>query len=255
MRASIVSVILVALIALTGCTLPKGFLLPDSGEDPTGDPAAIVVDCPACTDNDGNRFAGPAPLEVGFSAANYEQYPDYRYTWEFDDNGAASTRPDAEHTFQDVGFYEITLTVEDEDKTFTNSVLIRAESPDEPQEPEHLSNGENNLIEAELLAKRNNFDDTQLQVRLLLTAKRELQSCYIQIFARVGGSDSISGKEWEERWPQGNHPVQPGGNLDYRGSADIDRNRTVRVSARIHCAEPGWGAEGAELKLDELVVE
>jgi PKD repeat protein len=245
--------VLLLILLLAGCSLPQGFLLPDDGES-KGDPAAIKVDCPACTAQEGDKFAGPVPLEVTFSAKNYEEYPDASYTWDFDDGGAASTRPDASYTFDETGFYEVTLTVEGEEKTFKNSLIIRVEPSQEPKEPQHLSTGENDLVEAELMAQRDNFDDTEIQVRLTLKAKRELQSCQFQIFARVGDEDSISGKEWQHRWPSNEHPVSQGETLDYRGSAKIS-DETAYVSAYIHCSEPGWGAQGADLELDELVVK
>lgn len=252
LRATTIFLLILPLV-LAGC---QGWLREPLGMDDKPDPpdpAAITVDCPACTDSENGKFAGPIPLEVGFSVVNYESQRSY--TWEFGDDGAASTRPDTRHTFDEVGFYTVKLTVETEEETHTNSVLIRAEHPDEPQEPEHISGAENSLIETTLLAKRNNFDDTQLQVRLLVTAKRELQSCSMQIFARIGGKESISGEEWQHRWPQGEHPVSEGEQLDYRGQASVPNDEPIYVSGYLHCAEPGWGAEGAELELPELEVE
>ena len=74
---------------------------------------------------DGTPTTGKAPLEVSFTGGNSSDDSEVSsYTWNFKD-GSSATTANPKHTFNEIGSYEVTLTVTDnEGLTNTDTVLI-----------------------------------------------------------------------------------------------------------------------------------
>lgn len=75
---------------------------------------------------DATPSAGGVPLEVSFTGNNSTDDKGISsYLWDFKD-GSTSTEPNPKHTFEEIGTYEVVLTVEDEEGlTNTDTVNIK----------------------------------------------------------------------------------------------------------------------------------
>jgi PKD domain-containing protein len=62
---------------------------------------------------DANRYAGPTPLGVKFSAVTSQAHGAVRYRWCFDD-GKQSQDQNPTHAFRRAGYYTVTVQAQDE---------------------------------------------------------------------------------------------------------------------------------------------
>ena len=72
---------------------------------------------------DADRFAGPTPLKVNFSAKPKNTTGEVLYRWRFDD-GTQSDDPSPSHSFPRAGYYTVIVDVRDESGTNTRQSLL-----------------------------------------------------------------------------------------------------------------------------------
>ena len=72
---------------------------------------------------DADRFAGPTPLNVKFSAKPKNTTGDVLYRWRFDD-GTQSDEPSPSHSFPRAGYYTVIVDVRDESGNNTRQSLL-----------------------------------------------------------------------------------------------------------------------------------
>ena len=72
---------------------------------------------------DADRFAGPTPLNVKFSAKHKNEVGDVHYRWRFDD-GTQSEDPAPSHSFPRAGYYTVILDARDESGNNTRQSLL-----------------------------------------------------------------------------------------------------------------------------------
>jgi hypothetical protein len=70
-----------------------------------------------------DRFAGPTPLNVKFSAKPKNAEGDVHYRWRFDD-GTQSEDPSPSHSFPRAGYYTVILDARDESGNNTRQSLL-----------------------------------------------------------------------------------------------------------------------------------
>jgi hypothetical protein len=70
-----------------------------------------------------DRFAGPTPLNVKFSATPKDAKGEVHYRWHFDD-GTQSESPSPAHSFPRAGYYTVTVDVRDESGNNTRQSLL-----------------------------------------------------------------------------------------------------------------------------------
>jgi hypothetical protein len=76
-----------------------------------------------------DKFAGPTPLSVNFSAQSSHAAGDVLYRWRFDD-GTSSTDPTPSHSFARAGYYLVVLDSRDsKGDTHRESLLLGAWPP------------------------------------------------------------------------------------------------------------------------------
>jgi hypothetical protein len=75
-----------------------------------------------------NRFAGPAPLRVRFTADDFKASGNVEYRWRFDD-GTTSREQNPTHTFK-AGTYNVELHARDERASDSWNVVIGSWPPD-----------------------------------------------------------------------------------------------------------------------------
>jgi PKD domain len=72
---------------------------------------------------DADRFAGPTPLNVKFTAKPKNTTGDVHYRWRFDD-GTQSEDPSPTHSFPRPGYYTVIVDVRDESGNNTRQSLL-----------------------------------------------------------------------------------------------------------------------------------
>jgi hypothetical protein len=72
---------------------------------------------------DADRFAGPTPLNVHFSAKPKNAVGEVHYRWRFDD-GTQSEENDPSHSFPRAGYYTVILDARDESGNNTRQSLL-----------------------------------------------------------------------------------------------------------------------------------
>jgi PKD domain-containing protein len=72
---------------------------------------------------DADRFAGPTPLKVNFSAKPKNTTGEVHYRWRFDD-GTQSEDPSPSHAFPRAGYYTVIVDVRDESGNNTRQSLL-----------------------------------------------------------------------------------------------------------------------------------
>jgi hypothetical protein len=72
---------------------------------------------------DADRFAGPTPLKVNFSAKPKNTTGEVHYRWRFDD-GTQSDDPSPSHAFPRAGYYTVIVDVRDESGNNTRQSLL-----------------------------------------------------------------------------------------------------------------------------------
>jgi hypothetical protein len=72
---------------------------------------------------DADRFAGPTPLKVNFSAKPKNTTGEVHYRWRFDD-GTQSDDPSPSHSFPRAGYYTVIVDVRDESGNNTRQSLL-----------------------------------------------------------------------------------------------------------------------------------
>jgi PKD domain len=77
---------------------------------------------------DADRFAGPAPLNVKFSAKPKNTTGEVHYRWRFDD-GTQSDDPNPTHSFPRPGYYTVIVDVRDESGNNTRQSLLLGSWP------------------------------------------------------------------------------------------------------------------------------
>ncbi len=122
-KACIASLTLLGCLGLLACSESSSKLPSPDGGGGLGPSAGIET----------TTTSGKAALTVGFQSVSTD--PDgtiVSYTWSFGD-GASSALPAPRHTFVQIGAYQVSLTVTDNDgNTDTALVSIVVEKPDEP---------------------------------------------------------------------------------------------------------------------------
>jgi len=84
-----------------------------------------------------DRFAGPTPLNVHFSAKPKNQVGEVHYRWRFDD-GTQSEEQDPQHSFPRAGYYTVILDARDESgNNDRESFLFGAWPPGQWAEAQH----------------------------------------------------------------------------------------------------------------------
>jgi len=72
---------------------------------------------------DADRFAGPTPLNVHFSAKPKNEVGEVHYRWRFDD-GTQSEENNPSHSFPRAGYYTVILDARDESGNNTRQSLL-----------------------------------------------------------------------------------------------------------------------------------
>jgi len=132
MRRSIVPVVLGACLALAGCTALN------SNEPLNPNQADPAEPAPPEASLDANRTAGPAPLNVTFTADATSE-ADASMAWTLDPGDGSpgaegeATPATRNHTYEQPGTYDATLEVEQANRTDTATVRITVEAAEDAE--------------------------------------------------------------------------------------------------------------------------